>query len=690
MKSWFYYKVIKYRKAIMAAFGVMVVISALMYPKVYVDYDLLNYLPPESPSTVSLNVMKDEFGGNLPNVQIMIRNVGRKQASDYKRKIEAVDGVLEVQWIDSLLPVDMPLEVLPEGIKSSFYKDGNALFIITVDEDKQLQTIPELYDLVGEDNLVTGNAVTTVVATINTVKEIIIISIISVLFLLFVLVMATTSWAEPIIIMIGLGVAIVINAGTNLVFGKISFVTNSSGMILQLAVSIDYCVFLIHRFTECKEHAEPEEAMHEALMLSTSSILSSGLTTVIGFIALATMKFLIGADLGLALSKGVLISLITSLIFMPGFILSTYKLMERTRHRRLLPSFAKLGRFVGRVTVPLMIVFAIAIVPSFIGSTRNDFWYGGSHIYGSDTRVGSDMDKKVEVFGDRDNYVLMVPRGDRSEEHALVRDLEKLDGVSSVLSPVSIMGLGIPYEVMPESLAGTLSSEKYDRFVLSVAVPAESDRTFALIDEIETVAEKHYPGEYYLAGTGVSNYDLKKVVTGDIVKVNLIAILAVFIVLIFAMRNLFLPVLLVLTIETAIWINMSISLITGAHLFYIAYLIISSIQLGATVDYAILFTQRYRENRTVLGIAPKECIAETIKDTTASILASAVALTVMGFLLGFFSTQGIIAQIGLLLGRGTICSLIAVLFVLPGMLSTFDSLVLKTFRLPFIHKTGDL
>ncbi len=675
----FYGWVIRYRIVIMTAFVAAAAVCAVLATKVYVDYDIMNYLPPDSPSTTSLKVMTEEFGENIPNCRVVIRDADRKTALEYKRKLEAVDGVVAVTWLDSMIPLNMPLDMYPDSLRETYYKDGNAAFLLTVDAEKQIQTIPEIYDLIGEDNMMSGNAVMTVVATINTVKEVLIITLISVVFLFFILIITTTSWVEPVVVMIGLGIAVVLNAGTNLIFGKISFVTNSSGMILQMAVALDYSVFLIHRFNECRQHAEAEEAMKEALKLSTSSILSSGLTTVIGFIALATMRFLIGADLGLALSKGVAISLFTSLVFMPGLILYTYKWMEKTRHRKFVPSFEKLGKLVCRVTLPLMIVFVIAIVPSFLGSINNNYLYGSSKIYGTDTRCGSDSEKILEIFGYNDSYVIMVPRGDNGNEHAFVRELKKFPEIKSVIAPVDVIGEALPFEALPDALTSQLQSDEYDRLVLSVALPVESEETFAFVQNVYDTAEKYYPGEYYMVGQGVNVYDLKNVITSDNITVNLVAILSVFIVLLLTMRNLLLPFILVLTIETAIWFNMSISVITGTPLFYMAYLIVSSVQLGATVDYAILFTQRYRENRLTLGLYPKDCVVQTISDTAVSILTSATAVSVMGFLLGIFSSQRIIAQIGMLLGRGTLCSLFAVLFILPGFLMTFDRFIVHSF-----------
>lgn len=685
----FYGGVIKYRKAIMVAFVAAAIISGWLTTKVYVDYNIMNYLPQGSPSMVSLRVMTEEFGGEVPNCRVVIRNADRKTALEYKRKFEEMDGVISVTWLDTMLPLNMPVEMFPQSMLDTYYKDGNAMFLLTVDEDKQTETIPAIYDLIGEENMVSGTAVLTVVATLNTVKEILIITVIAIFFLLFVLAITTTSWVEPLIVMTGLGIAIVINSGTNIIFGKISFVTNSAGMVLQMAVALDYSVFLIHRFTEClKEIGDPEKAMKEALKLSTSSILSSGLTTVIGFLALATMRFLIGADLGWALSKGIVISLITVLVFMPGLILSTYKWMEKTRHRSFMPSFERFGSFVCRITMPLTIVFVLAIVPAFIGSINNSYLYGSSKIYGTDTRCGSDAQKINEIFGYHDTYVLMVPTGDNGKELSLIRELKTYPEVTSVMSPVSVIGEAVPYDALPDTLTSQLRSENYDRIVMSVALPSESEETFAFVEKMYDTADRYYPGSYHLVSEGVNVNDLKNVITSDNLKVNLVAIAAVFMILLLTMRNLLLPLILVLVIETAIWVNMSISLITGTPLFYMSYLIVSSVQLGATVDYAILFAQRYRENRLTLGITPRESVVKTIKDNTVSIMTSALTVSFMGFLLAIFSTQGIIAQIGLLLGRGTLCSLFAVLFVLPGFMMIFDRFVVHSFSFGNVFRSA--
>lgn len=672
----FYSAVIKLRYVIMAIFIALTAVCAVARQYVAVNYDMNDYLPEDSESTVALDVMGQEFDGEIPNARVMVQNVSYREALEYKEKLEAVEGVSAVTWLDDSLPLDIPIEILDEDTVNSYYKDNNALFSVTISEDYINSAVPAIREVIGDENAMTGNAVSTAVATESTVSEVSLIAGIAVAVVILILILSTNSWVEPIVVMLGLGVAILINAGSNIIFGEISFVTNSAGNILQLAVSLDYSVFLIHRFSECKrEISDSKEAMIEALCSSTSSILSSGLTTVIGFLALCLMRFRIGPDLGLALAKGVAISLLTVFLFMPGVILLTFPIIEKAAHKPLLPSFMKFGKLVRKVTLPLVVLFVVLIVPSYIASINNDYYYGASHIFSTGTQYGDDTAKIEEIFGESDNYVLMVPKGDETAERNLALDLKEIDEVSSVTSLSSVLGPLVSTDIYPDEIVNKLESENYRRMVLTVSVPYEGEKTNTLIDTIKATAEKYYPDEYYLAGAGVSTYDLQKTVTADMNKVNLVAIGAVFVVLLFTMRSVVLSAVLVLTIETAVWINLSFPFITGNALFYIAYLIISSIQLGATVDYAILLTERYKENRQIYD--KKESIVRTISNVTASILTSATALTIVGFLLGKISTHGLLSQLGYLLGRGTLCSLVCVLFVLPGLLYLTDRTFIK-------------
>lgn len=684
----FYMSLVNHRKTMVMIFTMVFVVCLLLGNLVKVNYDINDYLPESSPSTVSLELMQEEFDGGIPNARIMISDVTIPEALEYKEKLEAVDGVTAVTWLDDVVSIFVPLSTLDTDTLETYYKDNNALFTVTIEEDRRIEAVSSIRELIGEDNAMTGSAVSTAISTTETVLEINKISIFTVLFVLVVLVMTTNSWMEPLIVLIGLGLAIVINNGTNLIFGEISFVTNAAGSILQLAVSLDYSVFLLHRFEECRqENPDVKAAMTEALCKSTSSILSSGLTTVIGFLALVLMQFRLGPDLGLALAKGVAISLITVFVFMPSFILLTYKWLDKTRHKELLPKFDLFGKIVKKVTIPMVCIFVILIIPAYLASNANDYYYGSSNIFGSETQLGSDTALIESVFGKSDTYVLMVPAGDTATETELSQELNSLPQVTSIISYVDLAGAEIPLEYLDENTLSQLISKNYSRMVLSVDVPYEGEDAFSLVEQVRDIAQKYYSDTYYLAGEGVSTYDLMETVTNDMVKVNLMAIAAVFIVLLLSLRSISLPIVLVLSIETAIWINLSIPYFMDTPIFYIAYLIISSIQLGATVDYAILMTDRYKENREMMN--KKAAVIQTISDVTVSILTSGSVLTVVGLLLGYITTNQLLGQLGIFIGRGAILSLIIVLFVLPGLLYLFDPLIIRKRKIKQIQMGAD-
>lgn len=671
----FYTLVVRRRWIIIAAFILAAAVCLFLNQLVAVNYDMTDYLPPDSPSTIALDVMQQEFDGGIPDARVMVRNVTIPQALAYKEALKQVDGVLEVMWLDDAVDITLPLEILDEETVDAYYQEGAALFTVTIDEDKRLQAVADIRTLIGDENAMTGSAVSTAIATTSTVSEIAKIAAFVVLFVLVVLLITTKSWLEPLVVLGGLGVAIAINGGTNLIFGEISFVTNAAGNILQLAVSLDYSVFLLHRFEECREEQpDLETAMVDALCKSTGSILSSGLATVIGFLALVLMRFQIGPDLGLALAKGVALSLITVFVFMPALILAVHRLLDKTRHRTILPNFSKFGRVVRRVMLPMTAIFAIVIVPSYLASTANSYYYGAGHMFGPDTQLGADTASIEDAFGKSDTYVLLVPNDSTARQKALSDELHTIPEIKSIVSYVDMAGAEIPMDYLDPDTLSQLVSEHYSRMVLTVEADYEGEDTFRLVSEIRAVAESHYPGQWHLAGEGVSTYDLMNTVTRDMVKVNLVAILAVFAVLLALLRSAVLPVILVLSIETAIWLNLSLPYFTDSYVFYIAYLIISSIQLGATVDYAILLSDRYREFRQTMD--KNQAVVETVSAVTVSILTSGSVLSVAGFLLGAISSNGLLAQLGTFLGVGAICSLVIVLFVLPGLLYLFDKLFL--------------
>ncbi len=666
--------IVRHKKTIVAVVLVVAAMCAVLRGKVCVNYAMTDYLPEDSASTISLDVMQAEFDGAIPNARIMVRDVSRAEAVQIKKQLKQCTGVTDVTWLDDMVSPIIPMAVLPESMVETYYKDRNALFSVTIDEEQRSEAVKELREIIGDDNAMTGDMVSTAIATDSTVNEVRRISVGAVLFVLLVLILTLTSWAEPFLVLLGLGVAIVINAGSNLIFGEISFVTNAAGSILQLAVSLDYSVFLIHRFEKCRrEYDTVEDAMVAALCQSIGSVASSGLTTVIGFLALAFMRFRLGADLGLALAKGVGISLILVFVFFPCLLLLFQPWIARTRHRSWLPSFRPLGRAVCRMMIPCALIMALLIVPSYVISNRNSFYYGSSHIFGAQTQLGRDTQAIEEAFGKRDTYVVLVPKGDLQQEKKLSKALYDVPAVKSILSRVDYVGSAIPQDALQGDLLSKLESDHYTRMVVTVEAEVDSEETFALVQQLRSIISDYYPEENYLAGQGVSTCDLMLTTTADMKKVNGVAVAAVFLVLLITLRSLPLPVILVLSIETATWINLSLPYVRGTTVFYISYLIISSIQLGATVDYAILYTSHYMENRQRLR--RRDAIVQTTAEVTVSILTSGSTLAVVGFLLGFLSSHGILAQLGMFLGIGSLLSIGIVLLALPGLLYTFDSFI---------------
>lgn len=669
----------KFKKTTIFIFILLCLGAAVLSRIVTVNYDINDYLPDKTASTVSIEVMQKEFSDGIPNARVMVSDVTIPKALEYKEKLKEIKGVTAVTWLDDAADIHMPLSALDTSLVNTYYKDNNALFTVTVAEDGRLETVKQIRKIIGDKNAMSGSAVSIAAATENTLKEMTFISVISVLFVFVVLIFTCSSFFDAFTILIGLGVAVLLNTGTNAFFGEISFITNAAGSVLQLAVSLDYSVFLIHRFKECrKKHQDPREAMVDALCKSTSSILSSGLTTVIGFLALVLMKFKLGADLGMVLTKGVVISLITVFIFLPALILCTYKLTDKFEHRPFLPKFTLFGKFVRKISIPAVTVFAIILIPTLLASNSNNYLYGSSKIFSESTKTGHDTAEIDKAFEMSDTYVLLVPKGSLATEKALVTDLDNIPSVSGVISYVNTAGAEIPPEYLDKNILSQLESQKYRRIIISASVPPEGEETFSLVENIRSIADNYYPDSTYLAGEGVSTFDLKTTVESDMVRVNTIAIIAIFLILLFTMRSLLLPFILVISIEGAIWLNLAIPYFADSPIYYLAYLIISTVQLGATVDYAILLTNRYKENRLICD--KKEAIVKTLSDVFVSIITSGSVLTLVGMLLSWISSNQIIAQLGLFIGRGAVLSLATVLLVCPGLLYIFDRFIVKKNR----------
>lgn len=668
-------KILKHRRVIIVFYVILALICALLSIFVNVNYNINDYLPENAASTIALETMEDEFDSDVPNARIMIEDVTIPEALEFKEQLKSVDGVESVTWLDDSQDITIPLEMMDSSIVETYYQDDSALYSVTLDTDKAISAIDEIKSLTSKNISLTGDAVSTAAATKATEPEVQKIAIIAVIVVFIILFLTTISWAHPIIFMITIGIAILINRGTNIFLGEISFVSNAAGSILQLAVSMDYSIFLMDRFATYRKSGDDSIlAMSKAVKNSFSSISASALTTIIGFAALLLMKFKLGVDLGLVMTKSIIITIIVVFTFLPAISVQFYKLIEKFEHRSFMPSFKYFSKFVLKVRYVMVIIFFVLAIPCYFIQKQNSFYYGSSHILSNGTEYYEDTTKIETIFGKSNQMVLMVPKGSTATESQLSNALNQLDYVKDIISYVDSAGVSVPKEYLDESLLSQLDSENYTRFVLTVDSDFEGNQAFENVQEIKKIASEYYD-EYHLAGAVPSTYDMKNVTTADMKLVNAVAIIAVFIIIVLTTKTILLPAILVLVIEGAIWVNLSLPVLINEPIFYISYLIISSIQLGATVDYAIAFSDRYLNTRKKRSKI--EALDHTLRYSTLPMLTSGSILTIVGYILGKISTHGILAELGTLLYRGTLFSLVFVLFALPGFLTLFDHWILK-------------
>ena len=672
--------ILKHRKMIIIVFLIVTVICAGLSTLVGVNYNFADYLPKDAPSTNALNVMEEEYSQPIPNMRVVVYDVSIPDALEYKEKIEKAEGVKEVTWLDDSIDIYEPLELADQDTVETWYKNSDALFSVTVssDEKEKKAAVDAIREIIGDDNAMSGTAVTDVLSPVHTSQEIQKIMLIALPIVFIILLLTTTSWFEPVLFMITIGVAIMLNRGTNLIFGEISFVTNAAGSVLQLAVSMDYSIFLLHRFAENRqEGGNVQDAMMKAVKQSMGSVLSSGLTTVTGFAALILMRFRIGPDMGYVMAKAIVFSLICVLCFLPALAISTYKLIDKTRHRAFWPDFHKFAKAVLKVRIPALILAVLLLIPCYIAQGKNDFLYGSSRVYSTnETQMGRDLLAIEDEYGPSNPLVILVPKGDISKEQQLNDALKADPDVTSVISYVNTVGASIPEDFVPEESLSQLYSEHYSRFVVSLDTEEVEDGWADKVDELHTICEKYYGDETLIAGDLASTEDLKDTITVDNTRVNILAILFVFVILVLNFKSVSIPVILTLVIELSIWINLSVPYLQSTTLHYIGYLIISSVQLGATIDYAILLTGRYMDERKTKK--RKDAAIESIRACVLSLFTSAIILTIAGSVLGAISTNLVLSQLGILVGRGAVISFILVLFVLPALLMIFDRLIEKT------------
>ena len=674
--------IIRRSRAIEKCFILAVLISAVMAPFVNVNYDLTEYLPDTVQSRQGLNIMEETFG--YPGTaRVMIKDVTLYEAKAYKDRLEEVDGVDQILWLDTAANVFSGEGFIDYTSIDEYYKDNCAVMDITFDEGdtsrRTSRAIDEMREITGDKGYYVGMAVQDKSVAENVQEEMQMILVIGVAMIFLVLCVTTNSWIEPFLYLTVMGVAVVINKGTNIFLGEISFLTNSVSAVLQLAVSMDYSIFLIHAFTRYKKAGMGQtEALRAAIDEALNSIFASSLTTIVGFLVLVFMKFSIGLDMGIVLAKGIVCSLLTVVLFMPAMILRLAKWMDRTAHRPLLPEFDRLSRGIFKMRYVVLAVVAVLTVPAYTAQGMNSYMYGNDAVgAGEGTEVYADEQEIDQIFGRSNMMMALVPSGDNVKEREFADEISDLPYTKSVLSLSQTLPQGVPESFLPESVTGLLHDESgWSRILIYVRSKGESEKAFQYSDEIQSIMKKYYPEESYLVGATPSTQDIKTTITADYSRVNTLSLIGVFVVVMFSFRSVLIPIITMIPIEVAIFINMAVPYIAGETMIFIGYIIVSSIQLGATVDYAILTTNNYIACRKELD--KNAAAVETLKRSIPSILTSGSILTIVGYILYHVSSIAAIGDMGHLIGRGAILSMILVCTLMPALLVLGDRILMNS------------
>lgn len=672
--------IIRSNKKIEIVFLVAVLISAVAAPFVNINYDLTAYLTDTVQSKAGLNLMEEKFG--YPGTaRVMIDDVSLYEAKEYKDQMEQVEGVDQILWLDSETNIFSSEEFIGFSDISDYYKDRSAVMDITFEEGdtsrKTSQAVDELKNITGEKGHYVGMAVQNKSLAENVTKEMKLILSLGVLMIFVILCLTTNSWFEPMLYLAVMGVAIIINKGTDIFLGEISFLTNSVSAVLQLAVSMDYSIFLIHAFTREKNKGyDQTKALSNAINEALNSIFASSLTTIVGFIVLTFMKFNIGFDMGIVLAKGIVLSLLTVVFFMPAMILRMTPLMEKTAHRSFLPDFVGLSRWIYKIRYGVLIFAAIIAVPAYTAQNMNTFLFGNDAVgAGEGTEVYEDEQLINAKFGRSNMMMALVPDISSVDEKRFTEEIKVLPYTKSVTSLADTLPEGVPEEFLPKSITSQLHKKDYSRILIFVNTKGESELSYQCSDEIQSIMRSYYPEGAYLVGATPSTQDIEATITKDYSRVNILSLIGVFVVVMFSFKSIIIPVIIMIPIEVAIFINMTVPYIKGETMIFMGYIIVSCIQLGATVDYAILVTNNYLGCRK--EAEKKEAAIMALKRSIPAILTSGSILTIVGYILYNISSVAAIGDLGHLIGRGAWMSMILVLTLMPAFLVLFDGILTK-------------
>ncbi len=666
--------------SVMIVFGILSIISIFLIFQVNTNYDLTIYLPDDSKTSEGLNILKDEFGEHTV-IEVMIDNMQVNDIMELKQQFYSINHVENVLWLDDYVDLTtVPLDYIPNEVLSNFYVEGYALITVVLDIDSFSTDIDGVVSdiktvLDGNTFALRGDGIIEMenreIASHETIKILAIIVPIVILLLL----LTSKSWFDPMIAIISLGVAVLLNLGTNAFLPNISFITKTMALALQLALSIDYTLFYLHRYHEERLTFDKHQSMRRAYKKTLPAITASALTTFSGFLALLFMKYKIGYDIGIVLSKGILLSYITTLVLVPIIILYFDKILINGRHKSIVKPPSHILKTVFKLRIPIIVLFIILIAGGIYFQSKTTYTYGTNQSLDDTSEVAIDNVEIAEVFGAYQQMIILIPNNQLSNEIALVQALSSNEHILAVDTLITHVSPTIDRSLLDPLPVKQYVGNQYTRIILKTDILEENDMMYEFSDNINNLVHQIYD-EYYIVGLASTAAEIESIVTADHLKVMLISMIAIFVILAFTFRNPIIPVFLILLIESAIWINVSILYFANIHTIYIGYLVVMSIQLGATIDYSVLLTSRYLENRKRNN---KFMALETsYQKSLITVIISAIILSVAGFSEGLFSNISTIQDIGFLLGKGTLISLIFTMFFLPVILLLLDKLIIKT------------
>ena len=675
-------KIVKFRVPILILSIILLIPAVWGYVNTRINYDVLTYLPEDIETMQGQEIMTNDFGIGAFSM-LMVDGMEDKEIVKLKEKVEKVDGVENVLWYDSLADISVPQSVLPSKLYDEYNtEDGTMMAVFFKDgtsSDETMKAITEIRKITGEQCFLSGMSAIVEDTKEPAEKETPLDVRVGVALSALVLAITMESIFVPVLFLLSIGIAIVYNLGTNVFFGEISYITKALAAVLQLGVTMDYSIFLMHSYQEqqVRYNGDKERAMAHAISQTFSSVIGSSVTTVAGFIALCFMSFTLGKDIGIVMAKGVIFGVLVCVTVLPSMILCCDKLIEKTKHKPLLPDIGRISDKVTKRYVIYVVAFVILLFPAIYGNNHTGVYYNLDESLPKNLPSVIANTKLKEDYNMNTTHMILVDSSVAgSDVKKMSQEIEKVDGVKWVLGLDNLVGSGVPADMLPESVTGMLKNDKYQLLMVNSTYKVATDKVNKQIEQIDKIMDKYDKGAM-LVGEGPLTKDLINITDTDFKRVSAVSIGIVFVIILLLFKSVTIPVILVGVIEFAIFVNMGIPFYTGTKLPFVASIVIGTIQLGATVDYAILMTTRYQRERS-RGAGKFDAITTAHKFSAQSIIVSALSFFAATIGVGLYSNIDMISSLCILMARGALISMVVVVLILPSLFMVFDKIIVKT------------